>query len=474
MVDRRKVVVFAHALMAVAALAMAALWFSGRSSPALLLGLGLVLGTGVAFNLPVSHAIVPDLVPRGMVADAVALNSAGFNVARAVGPFLGGIVVVISGPGTAFVLNAVSYVVTVVTVLRVRGEWDTEEESSVSSAIAIGLRFVRFTPPLRWLLGLVAAFALTSAVIQAVLPNLTSDVLDGGAGAYGVLLGAMGAGAMVGTATRRQGNRLLGSAMIPFSVVGVGLAGIAAGLSRSPWLTGAAMIVAGVFWIWVLVTLVTAAQLLAPDWARGRVMSLYSMVYPGFVPLGAFLAGALGDTIGVGVTMAALSASVVVLGLIALRAPLPATDDVVTPQSTPHKHLHQDQPLQGGPVMVTNTWRIDDNDLGVFLDLMDQLRVLRLRSGAYRWQLYRDAGEPHVMQEVFLVRSWDDHLRQHRRTEPMAPMVVDRTRVLDGVGGPATQHLVAVEVADPDQRPTRFADLVPARDGVHDSVPLDR
>jgi hypothetical protein len=124
--------------------------------------------------------------------------------------------------------------------------------------------------------------------------------------------------------------------------------------------------------------------------------------------------------------------------------------------------------------MVTNTWRIDDNDLGVFLDLMDQLRVLRLRSGAYRWQLYRDAGEPHVMQEVFLVRSWDDHLRQHRRTEPMAPMVVDRTRVLDGVGGPATQHLVAVEVADPDQRPTRFADLVPARDGVHDSVPLDR
>src|SRR5918996_1816639 len=183
-VDRRKVVVFAHALMAVAALAMAALWFSGRSSPALLLGLGLVLGTGVAFNLPVSHAIVPDLVPRGMVADAVALNSAGFNVARSVRPFLSGVVVGVSGPGTAFVLNAVSYVVTVVTVLRVRGEWDTEEESSVSSAIAIGLRFVRFTPPLRWLLGLVAAFALTSAVIQAVLPNLTSDVLDGGAGAY--------------------------------------------------------------------------------------------------------------------------------------------------------------------------------------------------------------------------------------------------------------------------------------------------
>src|SRR5918996_323943 len=170
-------------LMAGAALAMAALWFSGRSSPALLLGLGLVLGTGVAFNLPVSHAIVPDLVPRGMVADAVALNSAGFNVARSVRPFLSGVVVGVSGPGTAFVLNAVSYVVTVVTVLRVRGEWDTEEESSVSSAIAIGLRFVRFTPPLRWLLGLVAAFALTSAVIQAVLPNLTSDVLDGRAGA---------------------------------------------------------------------------------------------------------------------------------------------------------------------------------------------------------------------------------------------------------------------------------------------------
>ncbi|MGH8776562.1 MAG: MFS transporter [Jiangellaceae bacterium] len=474
LVDRRKVVVFAHALMAVAALAMAVLRFTGRSSPGWLLGLGLVLGTGVAFNLPVSHAIVPDLVPRGLVADAVAINSAGFNVARALGPAIGGVVVVVAGPGTAFVLNAASYVVTIVAMRRVRVASDTEEESSVSSAIAIGLRFVRFTPLLRWLLGLVAAFALTSAVIQAVLPNLTSDVLDGGAGSYGVLLGAMGAGALVGTATRRQGNRLLGSAMIPFSVVGVGLAGIVAGLSRSQWLTGTVMIVAGVFWIWVLVTLAATAQLLAPDWVRGRVMSLYSMVYPSFVPLGAIFAGALGDAIGVGATMTALSATVVLLGLIALRAPLPAPDGVVTPQRSPHEHLHQDQPLRGGPVMVTNTWRIHDNDLGEFLDLMDQLRVLRLRSGAYRWQLYRGAGDPHVMQEVFLVRSWDDHLRQHRRTEPIAPVVLDRTRVLDRVGGPVTQHLVAVEVADPDQRPGRFADLVPARDGVHDSVPADR
>lgn len=466
-VDRRKVLFAAHATMAAAALAMAALWFADAVTPGRLLGLGLLLGAGVAFNLPVSQAIVPDLVPRGLVASAVALNTAGFNVARALGPTLGGIIVVAAGPGVAFLLNAVSYAVILVVVRSIRGEWRTEEESSVASAVAIGLRYVRFTPPFGWLLGLVALFALTSAVIQAILPNLTRDVLGGGASTYGLLLGAMGAGALCGTLTRQRASRALGPATVPLSIVGVGLSGVVVGLSGSTLLTGLAMVAAGVFWIWVLVTLGATAQLLAPDWVRGRVMSLYSMVFPGFVPLGAILAGTLGEAVGVAGAMISLSGTVVALGLVALRSPLPAPDDVAVPGASPHDDLRQERQLDGGPVMVTNTWTIHSRDLTEFLEVMDRLRVLRLRSGAYRWRLYRDAGDPHTMTEFFLVRSWDDHLRQHRRTDPLAARLIDRTRVLDRAGGPMTHHRVALEVADPARRPERIEQLVAASDGVH-------
>jgi hypothetical protein len=144
-----------------------------------------------------------------------------------------------------------------------------------------------------------------------------------------------------------------------------------------------------------------------------------------------------------------------------------AVADVAVPGASPHDDLRQERQLDGGPVMVTNTWTIHSRDLTEFLEVMDRLRVLRLRSGAYRWRLYRDAGDPHTMTEFFLVRSWDDHLRQHRRTDPLAARLIDRTRVLDRAGGPMTHHRVALEVADPARRPERIEQLVAASDGVH-------
>ncbi|MGA9597476.1 MAG: MFS transporter, partial [Acidimicrobiia bacterium] len=170
MFDRRWVLVVAQTTMGASAAAMAILTHMGRITPVMLLTLGLLMGVGLAFNLPAWQATIPDLVPRGMVASAVALNSVAFNVARAVGPAIGGAILVISGPELAFALNSLSFlgvIVVLISLARVMPTPD-REESSMVNAIALGVRFARFTPAFRRLLALAAMYAMTSAVVQSM------------------------------------------------------------------------------------------------------------------------------------------------------------------------------------------------------------------------------------------------------------------------------------------------------------------
>ena len=211
--DRRKVMLVSQVVMGIAATAMAALAFLELLNPPLLLGLGLLLGVGVAFNLPAWQAMVPDLVPRELVANAVALNSVAFNVARAVGPAIGGLLVAAAGAGWAFLINSLSFLAVIIAVARLHWSEPAEPEvSSVASAIGLGVRFARFTPPFRRLLAVAALFALTSGVVQSLLATLTEESLDAGAFAYGALLGAMGAGASARCLHPRRRCRTVGGA----------------------------------------------------------------------------------------------------------------------------------------------------------------------------------------------------------------------------------------------------------------------
>ena len=476
-IDRRRVLLVAQGVMATAALAMAALAFTGLTTPGLLLGLGLLLGTGLAFNLPAWQALVPELVPRSLVPEAVALNSASFNVARAVGPALGGLLVATAGPGWAFAINAVSYVAVAAVLASPRdGGRRRDPEASLGAAIALGLRYTRFTPTLRRLLALAASFAVTTAVLQAMLPNLSEEVLGGDAVTYGLLLGAMGAGALVGALTRRRVGDRLGRRMVPTAITAIGVAGIGVGLSRAVPLTAACMAVAGVMWVWTLVTLNSTVQLSSPAWVRGRVMSLYTLSFVGFLPLGSILGGVLGDAIGVPGAIVALSSAAVVLGLATTRLPLPALGEVATPEPTsdwrpgPHPVA-----VEGGPVMVLITWVIDEDDLAAFLDAMAALRVVRLRTGAYSWRLYRSVEDAHRMTEVFMIHSWTQHLRQHERIDRAAAAAMARARAFDRAGGPVTRHLAAVDVVHPAERPD-WDRLLAVHEEMHrtdGSTPLD-
>ncbi len=474
MFDRRWVLVIAQVTMGASAAAMATLTAMDRITPGTLLALGLLLGTGLAFNLPAWQATVPDLVPRGMVASAVALNSVAFNVARAIGPALGGLIIVVAGPELAFGLNALSYlgvIIVLISLARVMPTPDREETSMVN-AIALGVRFARFTPAFRRLLNLAAMFALTSAVVQAILPNRT-DELGGDAGAYGLLLGAMGLGALGGGFSRQAISSRLGGLTLPVSVGLFSLSTVAVGASPSLELAIVAMGAAGITWVWVLATLNATAQLMSPAWVRGRAMSLYTLSFVGVLPLGSILAGWIAERIGADTTYILLGAIGIVVGFViapALR--IPALDEVETPEYEENRSQPDHVVTVGGPVLITTNWDIEQDRLDDFLAAMQEVRLVRLRTGAYRWRLYRDAANPHRLTELFLTVSWEEHLAQHRRIDDASAETLLRARSLDTNGSPRTTHRIAVDV----EHPENWGELIEAHAEYHrhdGSVPLD-
>ncbi len=472
LVDRAKLLLVSQIVMGVAAAAMAIVTSLGDISPGLLLALGLLLGVGMAFNLPAWQAMVPDLVPRGMVASAVALNSVAFNVARAVGPALGGLIVATAGPELAFGLNAVSYagVIGVLIVMRRTVVAVDREASSVSNAIALGVRYARFTQSFRRLLLLAALFALTSAVVQAVLPTRTED-LGGSAAAYGLMLGAMGLGALFAAFFREPVVRKLGHHSLPATIALFGLAGVGVGAAPSIAWSMVALLVAGAAWVWTLTTTNATAQLMAPQWVRGRAMSLYSLAFVGVLPIGSIMAGAVADAIGAGRTMIIFSVGSLALAALVPRLAIPALADVTTPEFTADAaNDHAD--TVGGPVMVVNTWEVDSDKLDAFGEMMTQVRLVRLRTGAYRWRLYRNAENPHRLSEVFLTVSWEEHLAQHRRIDDESAALLRQARTLDHSGSPVSRHLVAVDVEDP----AGWEQLIASHEQYHrddGSIPLD-
>lgn len=472
LVDRTKVMVAAQTLSGLTAAAMAVVTALDRMTPGLLLGLGLVLGLGVAFNLPAWQSFVPDLVPRGMVASAVALNSVAFNVARAVGPALGGLVLATLGAQVAFGLNALSYigVVVVIAVLGRKIAVATDPDShSVTEAMALGLRFARFTLPFRRVLVIAGLFASTSAVVQSVLPSRTAE-LGGSEWTYGILLGSMGLGALVGAFTRPRFMSAMGVRAIPVAMTIFGLFGVLLGIAPSVAVAILALTVIGACWVWTLTTLNATAQLMAPGWVRGRAMSLYTLANAGIMPVGSVMAGVVADAIGAGAANVVFSVAVIVLGLVAPRFAIPALADVESPEfSEAEAPRHAD--TEGGPVLVSSTWTVSAENLDRFLEVMQEVRFVRLRTGAYRWRLYRNADDPLRLTEVFLCVSWEEHLAMHRRIDDASRAVIRRAISFNTDGPPLTRHLVAVDV----NRPADWELLVSSHHELHrtdGSIPL--
>jgi MFS family permease len=341
---RRKLLLVTQTLLMVQAFALWGLWEAGRASYWVLFTLSLVGGVVIALNVPAWQSIVPQLVPRDFLQNAITLNSVQFNVARAVGPMLAGLLIAWVGAGICFLINALSFVL-VLLALLVMTSADTapetihEERPGVFAGFKESVRYLRAQPGLQVAIGTHAAFALLGAPVVQLIPVLAVEVLDVGSEAYGLLLGSFGVGAVaiafvLGTFDERVlPSRILGAglALTVVSIVGLGLA--------PALVVGVVFMIAfGASYVTVVAIDHSTIQGLSDDHIRGRVTSIWLMTFGTGFPLGTILMGVIADVVGVRAVLVASGALVaLVLAFVMARRLLPAIDAgaPVTARGTP-------------------------------------------------------------------------------------------------------------------------------------------
>lgn len=447
--DRRRLLLASQGWMLAAAAGLGLLTLSGAATPGLLLAFTFLLGLGFALNGPAWQAITPELVPAADLPAAVALGSVGFNLARAAGPALGGLLVASVGPAATFLLNAASFVGVIAVLYR----WRRPSEAAllpaerVFGAMATGLRYVRHAPEVRAVILRGSAFMLCSSAVWALLPVVARRELGLGAAGYGFLLTALGVGAVAGAMLLPRFQRHNSTDLV-VAVATLAFAGAAAALAlvRDFTVLLGVMLVAGGAWLSVLSSLNVAIQTLVPAWVRARALSVYMLVFFGGLTAGSALWGAVGQRYGVAPALLAAAAGIAV-GLAAtarLHLVSGAGLDLAPSRQWPAPLVHHDVEPDRGPVLVTVEFHIDPARAAEFAAAMAQRRRIRRRDGALEWGLFADAADPGRYTEIFLVKSWLEHLRQHERTT-FADLEIDRRAGAFHLGPkpPAVRHLIA-------------------------------
>ncbi len=278
-VDKRLFIIATQSWMLLAAAVLALLTYAGWTGAPVLLMLTFAIGLGAAMNNPAWGTVMSEAVPRRDLVQAIALNGVGFNLARAVGPALAGVLVVAGGPQLAFALNAVSYIAVIAVLLswrrtRVKGGGMPREH--LLSAMRAGVRFVRHSPIMRAAMARTAAFFFAAAAPWAMLPLVVREQLGLDAGSFGLLLGLMGTGGVTAGMLLPQVRSRLSRGNTVFAASLCACAGMAMlALSTHLLTAAAAMLLFGVGWVASSSVSQGAAQMAAPPWVRSRALSLY-------------------------------------------------------------------------------------------------------------------------------------------------------------------------------------------------------
>lgn len=416
LVDRRRLLIGAQVFQTLVAAAMAVLSARGNLHPALLLGLTFLLGCGATFSLPAQQAIIPDLVPRADLSSASALGGMNMNLARAVGPALAGAAVARLGASAVFALNAVSFVIFAIVLAVWRSPHPAlEGRERVGAALLAGTRYIRHSPVIRRILLSAALFSIPGSAIWALLAVVANHRLGLGAGGYGVLLGALGIGAVGGAvALPRLRAGLSDTRMLLLSFCGYAAVMVAVASSRSTVAVALLLIPGGLAWIAVLATLNAEMQLFLPGWVRARGLSIYQVVLLGGMAVASAGWGVIAQQIGVAGALYAAGGLLAVSALALIRWPLADVGHLDRSPAVywPEPHLVMEPALEE-PVLVSVTYTVAQGNVAAFIEAMERVRRSRQRTGATRWELYREGENPQQFVELYLVRSWDEHLRQH-------------------------------------------------------------
>ncbi|MEU2613715.1 MFS transporter [Micromonospora sp. NPDC007271] len=445
--DRRHLLISVQLFLVVVATGLTLLTAAGRMPPALLLTLTFAFGVGQALTLPAWASVIPELVPREQLRAASALGSISVNMARAIGPAVAGVLIARVGVAPVFAFNAVAFLVFALTLAgwRPGDARAVEVPERFTAALRAGGRYVRHSPTVRRLLRRALVFVIPASALWALLPLVASRRLGLNSSGYGVLLAALGLGAILGglllswIRTRITANQFL---LLAGALYG-GTLFVVASVRIVPVVL-VALLPAGLAWVVVLANVNAEIQLFLPGWVRARGLAVYQVVQGGGQAVGAFVWGVVADVGGLVLAFVVAAVLMLVGAVTSQLWPLPDLRGLTRDPAVyrPPMALALQPDPRVGPVLVVVTYRVRAEREAQFLAAMDHVRGSRQRSGAMRWGLFRTGETPHEFAEVFLVPSWDEHLRQHggRLTEA-DQRAEDRARELAD-GEPEVRHLL--------------------------------
>lgn len=447
--DRRRYLLATQLWMAAMATLLGLLTLAGITTAWTLLEFTFALGIGTALMIPAWAAITPELVPREELQAAVALNSTGMNISRAIGPALAGLLLTAAGAGTVFLLNAASFlgILVVLAVWKHRPRPSALPAERFFSALRIGWRYTRHAPALQAVLMRGGPFFLCASSQLALLPLLARQQLNGGPSLYGMLLACFGAGAVGGALllprlrSRLSRDWLVAGASLLYAATTLALA-----YMTNLFLLTIAMLLSGAAWIAIMSSLQVAAQTALPNWVRARGLAVFMMVFMGGMTAGSALWGQLATVASTPTALLISSIGTLVGTILTWKFSIGNHDDFDLSPS-----LHWPEPMVAvppegarGPVLVTIEYRIDPARRQQFAQAMTEMRHLRQRGGALCWGLFSDAADPGRVVECFLDESWLQHLRQHERVTVADREIQERIQGFhQGAQPPRVSHLLA-------------------------------
>ncbi|WP_419805423.1 MFS transporter [Terriglobus sp.] len=453
--ERRRLLIFWQTWQMAAVALLAVLAFAGIIGPVWLLLLTFLMNIGSAMNNPAWQAIVPELIPRSELPNAVALASASNNLARAVGPALGGLLMAAflhatTGAGWTFALNAVSFAA-VIWVLYV---WKRQPlfrsalpAERLMGSVETGFRFLRYSPVLQATFVRAFLFTFSVAAVWSLLAVVARRHLGQGALGYGILNGSMGFGAVLAAfllakvRARFTYDQILAASSAQYISTLLVLA-----FARTTWPIILFLIAGGFAWVCTMSSLNVSVQLNAPGWVQARALGMYQMVFQGGLAIGSVVWGYVAEHSSVKVAMCASAASMAItlpftLRLHVMRGSIPDLSPYQWKRPVPHLEL-EPQP-EDGPVRILIDYNVPTARYNEFVHAIHQLRDVRLRSGAIRWGVFRDGNNPERLEESFVMESWLEYLRSRERMTTADATILQTVRAMhQGEEPPRVTHQV--------------------------------
>ncbi|MEL7448694.1 MAG: MFS transporter [Pseudomonadota bacterium] len=451
-VNKRSLLISVNAVLFVIISVLAVLVALERMTPSLLIGFTFAIGTAAAFMAPAWQSVVPELVPRDTLKPAIALNSMGLNISRAIGPAIAGFLISAVGLMAPFALNAMTHVIIIIALLlwrRPKAPPRRLPPEPIGSAMITGLRHAAYNEPLKATLVRAAGFFVFASAYWALLPLVARALPGGGAELYGVLLASIGAGAVTGALLLPRLTKRLDTNRV--AAVGAAITATAMLLLATVQLQAAAVAAAffgGIGWIAVLTSLNVSAQTSLPNWVRARGLAIYMMVFFGCMAAGSAIWGQVATAVSVDVALVVAAAGALLAIPVTRRARLGQGEDLDLSPSAYWPAPAIDERIGDadtrGPVMVTLEYEIDPATEQQFLAAIHRLSGERYRDGAYEWGVYQDADAPGLWFEWFLVPSWAEHLRQHERATHHDRTLQEAVKALHvGATPPRVRHWLA-------------------------------